>query len=404
MESNSIYKWFPFNLDFFPEVVMLTKLSSKTMAFDVTQANDPKRTGIGRVVEEQLNSICWLFQQNRWPFGNLTLLSAWPFRLPEVLIANLQRFGVKLIVLPCASMYVYRLTKVSWWVWKNKPDLLYIPEPIYPGLQFASNLVIMHYDLIARQSPKTVSRHIRFLYRVFLISTLRRANRVGVDSEFVRNQTAALLHEFKRKSEVVPIYLHTPQMSREKRPEILESVVPYALFIGNLLPHKNIRRLLKAFAACKSKCPDEFIPLYIVGRSRPEVDDLQPLLDDLEAKGIIKHFGYLTDEELNWLKHHAKYLAFPSLIEGYGLPIMESMSIGLPVLTSRGVATEETADGAAHLVDPHNTKSILKGIIRLNNDASYRQELAAKGLAHAEQFTREKHATALAEFLKRGLT
>lgn len=376
---------------------------AKSIAFDVTQANDPRRTGIGRVVEEQVRSICWLIENGLWPFGKLTLLSAWPFRLSEALMQSLKTHGVKTVVLPFSSMYVYRITKLSYWVWRNKPDVLFIPEPIYPGFVFKSRLAVMHYDLLVRQSPKTLSWHIRLLYKLFFNKTLQRAKWVGVDSEFVREQTAAFLPGFLEKSQVLPIYLKPAEQPESKAPESCDPKARFALFVGNLMPHKNIRRLLDAFEHWQEHFPDEFIPLYLVGRVRPEIDDLRPRLSELQRKGTIQPFGYLQDSERTWLLEHATFFAFPSLIEGYGLPIMEAMACNCPVLTSDGGATEETAGGAAYLVDPLSTESLLEGIRQLAGSDQLRRDLIEKGAQHAARFTREFHATNLSSFLQQVL-
>jgi glycosyltransferase involved in cell wall biosynthesis len=371
------------------------------IAFDVTQANDPRRTGIGRVVEECLRSIVWLMENKRWSLGKLVLLSAWPFRLTSPLLNSLSAQGVEMVVLPMGSMYVYRATRLSLWTLRRKPDLLFIPEPIFPGIHGARRLAVMHYDLITRRHPTTASRHIRLLYRFFLVPTLGRATRVGVDSQFVREETAELVPAFEEKSEVLPIYINDPARFRPEAPEGVDPDAPFSLFIGNLMPHKNVRRLLQAFEQWHAEAPGEFHPLYIVGRARPEVDDIAPRLRELSERGIVRHFGYISDENISWLYANARCFAFPSLVEGFGLPILEAMSQDCPVVTAAGGATEETAGGAALLVDPCSVESILAGIRRVSADAALREDLRQRGRHHVATFTRERHATALLEFLRK---
>ncbi|MCC5876093.1 MAG: glycosyltransferase family 4 protein [Candidatus Sumerlaeia bacterium] len=374
-----------------------------SVAFDITHVNDTRRTGIGRVVEECLHSILWLMENDQWKLGRLTLLSAWPFRLPGTLAQDLKRHGVTFRQLPLGSMYVYRATRLSWWVLCNRPDLLFVPEPIHPGLVGPGRLAVMHYDLITLRVPETASRHILALYRMFLGPTLRRAARVGVDSEFVRRETMELIPGFADKSEAVPIYVHKESQASPHPPEGIDPRAPFAFFIGNLMPHKNIDRLLRAFATWRKDDPEGFIPLYIVGKASSRTGTLARRLLHLQKRGVIRHFGYIDDHELEWFYTKATFLAFPSLIEGYGLPIMEAMSRGCPVLTSRDRATEETAGGNALLVNPESTRSILNGITKLAGNSTLRQKLAADGLAHAKSHTRQRHATALHGLLRRTL-
>lgn len=374
-----------------------------TVAMDISQVNDPRRTGIGRVVEEQIHSINWLMNEGRWPLDPPTFLSAWPFRLPDRLLDSLRTHGARLVHLPFSSMYIWRATRLSFWVLRNKPDLLYIPEPIHPGLVGLGRLAVMHYDLIVRHHPETATGHIRFLYRNLMMPTLRRAAAVGVDSEFVRTGTAELLPGFSEKSRVLPVYIHREEAADSTPPEGIDPGTPFALYVGNFMAHKNIDRLLNAFERWHGAGDGAFLPLCMAGRPRAGMPALERRLDDLAGRGIILPVGYLGDDHLEWLYRHARFLAFPSLIEGYGLPIMEAMSRGCPVLTSSGGATEETAGGCAHLVNPRDEESILAGIRQLAGDDVLRKQLAERGLEHARTFTRERHATALLDFLQGAL-
>lgn len=372
-----------------------------TVAFDITHVNDRRRTGIGRVVEENLRSLAWLLEGSRWEFAPPALLSAWPLRLDKSLAEALRRQGARFLHLPGPSMYIWRATRLSWWVARHRPGLLFIPEPIHPGWLGTTRLAVMHYDLITRHHPATASRHIRLLYRHLLLPTLRRAARVGVDSEHVRAETTALYTGLAGKSEVLPIFVHDPASRPARAPDGLDAAAPFALFVGNLMPHKNVRRLLDAFEQWHQAAPPGgALPLVIAGRLRPEVDDLAPRLGELARRGIVRHLGYTGDDHLEWLYRNARFLAFPSRIEGLGLPVLEAMSRGCPVLTSRGVATEEAAGGAALLVDPESTADILRGLREIA-PADVRGELARRGLAHARTFTRERHALALHDFLRK---
>ncbi|MDX1973841.1 MAG: glycosyltransferase family 1 protein [Candidatus Sumerlaeia bacterium] len=377
---------------------------SRHFVFDVTQGNDPRRTGIGRVVEEQIRSLAYLLETGRWPFEETTLVSAWEFRLPEDLKVRLQHFNVQMVVLPFKSMYLYRLLRLPLWCRRNAVDVLFVPEPIDPGIWWGGlrgnpKRLVMLYDLITRQSPKTVSRHIRFLYQRLLLPTLRSAHGVGVDSEYVRRETALLQPGLLEKSRVLPIYLHEPDRFAAQAPTGFDAEKGFALFVGNLMPHKNIRRVLEAFERLKQSHPGDFIRLGIVGRLRPKLDDLAPRLAELTEAGVVHHFGYLKDEEITWLYRNARFLIFPSLIEGYGLPIMEAMSQGCPVITARGGATEETADGAARLVDPLSVEDIHAALVEFCTSSEVRKKHQLAGLAHARRFTREHHALAFLQFV-----
>lgn len=373
------------------------------LAIDATHVNDPHRTGIGRVVEEQLRSIAWLMQRGEWPIERLTLVSAWQFRLDPKLHATLRNGGTEFVVLPFSSMYVYRGTRLVRWCTKHRPDLLYIPEPIHPGLWSRQRFAAMHYDLIVQRNPEVMPSHIRLLYQTLQLPTLRRAVRLGVDSETIRNETAELVPGFAQKSEALPIYIHEAGRKESLTPDGMQGFGPYCLYVGNLMPHKNIRRLLAVFREWKRRDPEGFVPLCVVGRAARHLYNIEPLVERLADQGIVRHFGYVSDENLEWLYQNARVFVFPSLSEGFGLPILEAMSRGCPVITSRGIATEEAAGGAAELVNPESGQDILRAVRRVSGDEDLRRRQSSAGIAHAETFTRERHACAFRSFIERSM-
>ena len=155
----------------------------------------------------------------------------------------------------------------------------------------------------------------------------------------------------------------------------------YLLFVGTLEPRKNLERLVAALAM-DSTLP----PLVVAG--------LDGWGEMGSVKGSAVHFvGHVDDWNLAALYDQASALCYPSLWEGFGLPILEAMSHGTPVVTSSGTSTEEVAGGAAVLVDPTNTDDILRGV---REALAARSELAAKGRARASETTWTNTARATA--------
>jgi len=163
----------------------------------------------------------------------------------------------------------------------------------------------------------------------------------------------------------------------------------YFLAVGSVEPRKNLPRLVEAHRA--SGTP---LPLIVAGPSGWRSDEIEPLL--AAAPGVIR-MPYPPRDTLMTLMAHARALLFPSLAEGFGLPIVEAMSLGTAVMTSRGGATEEIAGDAALLVDPGNMADISAAIATLGADDDLVDRLTMAGRARAERFAVDRFAARLEE-------
>jgi glycosyltransferase involved in cell wall biosynthesis len=162
----------------------------------------------------------------------------------------------------------------------------------------------------------------------------------------------------------------------------------YFLFCGTIEPRKNLVRLLAAHAQSGTE-----LPLVIVG---PDGWRAGPIRAAIAAAPRALHLGFQDREALLRLIASARALLFPSLAEGFGLPVVEAMALGTPVLTSARGALQEIAGGAAVLVDPIDPAAMASGILRLAKDDAYRHALVAAGLRRAADFPLERFVTRLA--------
>jgi glycosyltransferase involved in cell wall biosynthesis len=175
----------------------------------------------------------------------------------------------------------------------------------------------------------------------------------------------------------------------------------YILFVGTLEPRKNVQGLIKAFNHLKKNLVedgrDRTLQLYIVGMKGWMYEDIFKEYENSEFKKDIIFKGYVSENELAGLYKNALVFVYPSFYEGFGFPILEAFGYAVPVVTSRTSSCGEIARDGALLVDPDNYKEIGEGIFRIINSESLRQEMIAKGLNRAKEFTWEKTAR---EFLK----
>jgi glycosyltransferase involved in cell wall biosynthesis len=168
------------------------------------------------------------------------------------------------------------------------------------------------------------------------------------------------------------------------------------LFVGQLERRKNLVRMLDAWAAARSAGVDA--TLQIVGRPGPGSDEI---LARAAALGrAVRVRTDVSDVELRELYAGARAMLLPSLHEGFGIPAIEAMQAGVPVLASRGTALEETAGGAALLVEPTDTEAIRAGIVALDRDTALRDDLIARGLARAGEFTPRAQAERLHDAIR----
>ncbi len=162
-------------------------------------------------------------------------------------------------------------------------------------------------------------------------------------------------------------------------------------------PHKNVVRLVNAFAQADI---DRNHRLLIATETTSE---LQSLIKSLDIQNRVIFTGFIDENDLPAYYRGAKAFAFPSLYEGFGLPILEAMACGTPVITSNVTAMPEVAGEAAILVDPYSISSITRGIERIINDADLQQTFCSKGLKRVKLFTWDKTAAVVKEVLDRAL-
>jgi glycosyltransferase involved in cell wall biosynthesis len=165
---------------------------------------------------------------------------------------------------------------------------------------------------------------------------------------------------------------------------------PFVLYVGTIEPRKNLTRLVTAFAQIHRQYPD--LELILVGQLGWQYGSLLKAIEDLQLGSAVRRAGYVPDADLPALYNLARLLAFPSLYEGFGLPVIEAMACGTPVLTSNGSSLAEIAAGASCLIDPLDVNAITSGLLRLITDDDVHDRLRAAGLARAAQFSWQRAA------------
>jgi glycosyltransferase involved in cell wall biosynthesis len=166
---------------------------------------------------------------------------------------------------------------------------------------------------------------------------------------------------------------------------------PYLLYVGTVQPRKNLARLIDAFAqvAKESAAP---LQLVIAGKQGWLTQAIERRAHEHGIAEQVRFTGYVDDADLPALLSGALAFVFPSLYEGFGMPVLEAMACGAPVLTSTTSSLPEVAGDAALLVDPHDTQAIAQGIARLVDDTALREQVRQQGYEHVAGFTWDRCA------------
>jgi len=303
-----------------------------------------------------------------------------------------------------ANFRLIRLPKLSRWLYTGillpracatyRVDLLHV-QYIAP-LTTPCPLVTTVHDVHWKRFPETFPMKDRLLMDIFLPLTFRRATFVVTDSRASRSD---LVHFFRVPPDKIRvIYLAAEErffhrLSEGERRSVLERyglTEGYVLFVGVIQPRKNLERLLHAVALLRPRV--ECCRLVIVGKLGWKTQRLFQLVGELRLKECVRFVGYVPDEDLPAIYQGAMVFAYPALWEGFGLPVLEAMASGVPVLTSNTSSLREIAESAAVLVDPLSVRDIFEGLHRLLTDEGLRDNLRQRGLERARKFSWRKTA------------
>jgi len=254
-------------------------------------------------------------------------------------------------------------------------------------------LVTVHDAFYVRPPREARPRLDKALYLGALMRALkRRAAAITCVSEFTKSELERLLGPFGVPLHVIPNGLEPVWFERPAtaRPH----ANPYLLFVGNLKPHKNLARTLEAFARVADRVPHDFL---IAGSG--DVDALKRGLPPAIAPRL-RFLGTLPTDVLRSMVAHASGLVLASLYEGFGLPPLEAMALGVPVLVSRRASLPEVCGDAALYCDPESVDDIARGLEELLLDESTRQRLAEAGPRRASAFDWDRSARGLSDVVR----
>jgi len=273
-------------------------------------------------------------------------------------------------------------------------DLFHEPHYVLPPLIHCRSVVTIH-DCIHLMFPQYLPSRAAYAYaRAQLWAAARRSDRILTVSEASKNDLLRWLNVPAEKITVIynaiddRLRVAPPDAEMARVSERYQLGGRFVLYVGNIKPHKNLERLIDAFGRLRAAGHDD-LTLVIIGDQITRYQGLRRAVHQHKLHGHVRFLGFVPIETLAAFYRLASVFVFPSLYEGFGLPPLEAMASGTPVVTSNTSSLPEVVGDAACLVDPYDPESIYDGIVRVLTDHEYRAGLIARGLARAGLFSWE---------------
>ncbi len=351
------------------------------IGIDASRAAIAARTGTEHYTYELIGALARRDRMNRYTLYANQPPAALPPIGPNVALRRI----------PFSRLWTH--ARLSAELLRHPPDVLFVPAHVVPlGAPFARNLatVVTIHDMGYLYFPEAHTRAQRLYLRLSTVWSARVASRVIAISSATRDDL--ILHA-GIPPEQIRVILHgvaprfTPQDAAQVAAVRQRYDVPerYFLYVGTVQPRKNLVRLIEAFAQSSEAMPDP--PTLVIAGKRGWLTEAIEQQARQQAPGRVRFVGYVPDADMPALYSGALAFVFPSLYEGFGMPVLEAMACGTPVLTSNTSSLPEVAGSAALLVDPHSTTSMRDAFTRLATSDALRADLARLGSLHAAQFT-----------------
>ena len=349
-----------------------------------------KDFGIGSYIRNLLEAISKRPESQRYRFRVYARLAdrEWMPDLPE---------NFEIVEEDSPGYSLAELTRFAIRLFRDRLDLFHATHYVLPPLR--SRAIVTIHDIIHLLYPQFLPNRVALVYaRVMIRRALARADRIITVSY---NSKRDLVDYFGiTPSRVDVIYngvssRFRPDVPQEERVRVSRKYglrPPYLLFLGGEKPHKNVQNVVRAFAEARRGRPDLPHLLALAGPMPKNSARIDALIAALDVGAAIARPGLIEEDDLPGLFAGADVFLYPTLYEGFGLPVTEAMACGTPVLTSSTSALQEIAGGYAYLVDPLDVDAIARGIVALTTDPKVRADFVELGKKRALDFSWDKAA------------
>ena len=287
-------------------------------------------------------------------------------------------------------------------LFKRPVDVFYTPSHILPILNRSKSVYTIH-DAGFRHYRKNYSTYQFIHSHINTYFSLKYCSRIIAISEFVAKDVSQHYKIDPGKISVIHNGFDPQSVEQTKDPHEIEKQIgiagPFALFVGRLEQRKNVVRIIRAFAACVERGDVEG-QLVLAGSPGEGYSEILEAIKDVNLGDKIILPGYISDEAKAFLFQRARMLVYPSLYEGFGLPILEAFSAGIPVITSSTTSCPEIAADAAIIVNPAVQTEISDAISRLWDDEQLRNDLIERGRVRCRDFGWKESASLILQTLE----
>ena len=315
--------------------------------------------------------------------------------------------GIDLPIQTCRSMpygvyrRIWHLLPLTYGMLFPRADLNVFFNYIVPP-RVKGRVMTTVYDMTYLRFPKTMDKRNLKRLRSDMEYSVERSDHIITISEFSKREITELLGI---PAEKISVVYCAPSLvencgEEEKTAEKFGVRGPFLLYVGTIEPRKNLVRLLRAFDLLKQRYD---IPhkLVLAGGKGWGYTEIYQVAETLSCPEDVVFTGYVSSGEKNWLYRHASLFVFPSLYEGFGIPPLEAMSFGCPVVCANAASLPEIAGDAAELVDPLEEESISTGIWRVLSNQQYAKMLIRSGYQQIKQFSWDRSAETLRQICRK---
>lgn len=255
-------------------------------------------------------------------------------------------------------------------------------------------IILIVHDLVAFLFPAQHQKKATIIERLTLKRAAKRADQIITISEATKKDLVRLYPDVKKKTQasLISFNPHFKNLRLKKG--------KFFLFIGTLEPRKNISNMIKAYSLLPEKIRRQY-PFYLVGKKGWYYQGFFDLTKELGLEKQVQFLGYLPNQEVVKMMNKATVFLFPSLYEGFGMPILEAQNCGTPVITSGRSSMKEIAGDSALLVNPENPKDIARQMRKLVGDSRLRQKLNKAGIKNAKKYSWKKFVKPFVDIIRR---
>lgn len=372
------------------------------ISFDAVPLISDRMTGIGWCEAGQTMALARLYPENRYTY------SFFSRKDDHIKLERIAPFAGKNIDtrLVHFSGYIYRAASTFLPVpystfFGTSDDLTHFFNYIVPPGVKGKTVVTVH-DMVYKAFPETVRARTKYMLGSGLKQSMNRADMIVTDSQFSKDEIIKYFPQHSDKIRVVQcgvdLEKFRPCTEPGRIPEVKKSLGiegDYFLYLGTIEPRKNLERLIKAYHICTQRIGSDLPKLVLAGGKGWLYDSIFAKVTELGLTDRVIFTKYVPSEDMNPLMCGAVAFVFPSIYEGFGMPPLEAMACGVPVLASDAASLPEVTGDCAVICNAYSEESIAEGLLRLYDDTALRADLSRRGLERASQFTWDASAKQL---------